>query len=110
MCHPAACLRCRETRCHVTADVAADEFLNGDARFSWEMPMPGEIDNMPAALMMPGGFGRAAARRMLYRPAGATAAAGVWDDSEPGDAAHDPMNGSKHHSHDEQHGHSQRMQ
>lgn len=82
----------------LTADITTDEFINGEARFSWEMPiMPGEADNVPPALMMPGTFGRAAARRMLYRPAAATTAAGVWDDSEPGDAAQDPLNGGEHH-------------
>lgn len=78
----------------VHADVP--ELLDVGGRFSWDVPMPGELDDMPAALMMQGGFGRAAARRILYRPGASAATAGVWDDSEPTEPSQDALNGSKH--------------
>ncbi|KAF6259545.1 hypothetical protein COO60DRAFT_1004200 [Scenedesmus sp. NREL 46B-D3] len=60
-----------------------------------EQPMDtAGLDELPAALMVPnlGGFGRLG-RRAMYRPAGAAAAAGVWDDMDGADAGQDALLG-----------------
>jgi hypothetical protein len=53
---------------------------------------PGGLDELPPAMMIPnlGGFGRLG-RRAMYRPAGAAAAAGVWDDMDGGQGGQDAL-------------------
>lgn len=70
------------------------DFLDGGGQFGWDVAPPGDLDDLPG-LMMPGGFGRMTARRMAYRPTATATAAGVWDESEQGDAAQDALGGGE---------------